>query len=160
MKDDGRSEGLALPDKASVSRSGWYWLGGLFLIVVASKLLGMLNRSTTLLPDRVDGIYMALMISLLAAGLSIVVGLNETRGPDWTKFTCGVLAFGTIGFLAPFMLLVEVSNLVFAKIDFPLENTRTFRAILPIGRAYESSRTRFSPTTQRTSHATHQTRTR
>ncbi|WP_309622013.1 hypothetical protein [Novosphingobium sp.] len=124
--------------KPSVSRAGWFWLGGMFAVVALSKLLETFDRSTTLVPMRADAIYMAIVFALLLACLSVIVGVNETSGPPWTKFTCGVLAFGMVGFLAPFMLLSQISSLFFARIDFSPDKVRTFNALLPIGRTWHS----------------------
>lgn len=124
--------------KPSVSRFGWYWFGGLMALFVLALILENFDHSTTLVPDHSDAIGMAFVLSFLAACLSIIVGLTETKGSTWAKFSCGVLAFGGLGFLASFLLLSVVSSLFFARIDFPPDKVRTFEALLPIGRTWHS----------------------
>jgi hypothetical protein len=125
--------------KPSVSRFGWYWLGGIFVLFILAKILENFDHSTTLVPDHANAIGMAIVLSFLTACLSIIVGLTETKGSTWTKFSCGVLAFGGLGFLAPFLLLGTISSLFFARVDFPPDKVRTFEALLPIGRTWHST---------------------
>jgi len=138
MEAEDTGTAAAKPQRASLSREGWFWMVGMALTAVTAMVLSRFNTATTLVPLRSDAIGMAIIISLLIAALSIFVGLHETRGSLLDKIWGGVIGFGLSGFFAPFLLLGQLADLYYARIDFPPDKVRTFNALLPIGRTWHS----------------------
>lgn len=132
------ANGVVREPRLRLTRFAWWWLGALWVLVLAQWLLGQFDN-TTLLSGQDDGpLTVCFLITGLAAMASAFVGYSQSAGRERWRWIAAVLIFGMTGVLGTLLFTDTVTNIVLGKLYFPPDRTETFHALLPIGRAYRA----------------------
>jgi hypothetical protein len=121
--------------KAQPTTFGWIWLAVIALVYLAVWPVGWFDNATELTPDHSDILgycFGAAAILAIVSGIVIFVQSEGAKAARIALALVTALASGIGGAL----LSSTIANIIENHIDFPAGKTRTFRALLPIGRAY------------------------
>jgi hypothetical protein len=120
-------------------------VGVMLLVAGATFVTGLFNHDTQLAPDHSDwlafGEYFACFYAVVCAGLLF----RWSRGPAGQRLLYSITISLGLSVLGPYLLAGNLVPLVFNRLDFPSASTRTYAALLPIGRAYATHPRRGGP---------------
>lgn len=131
----GRSRDPIPSGKARPTTIGWIWIAAIALVYLAVWPVGWFDNATELTPDHSDILgycFGAAGILALVSGIVVFIQSRGAKAPRMILAIVVALASGICGVL----LSSTIANIIENRIDFPAGKTRTFRALLPIGRAY------------------------
>jgi hypothetical protein len=123
------------PGKAKLTKLGWLWAAGVAIAFVLMWLLSGYDDVTELTPDHSDILGYCFDAAGLVALVSALVGFFQSKGAMRARVALA-LCFAIEGGLATILLSDRVTSIIENRIDFPAGKTKTFHALLPIGRAY------------------------
>lgn len=123
-------------EPVTLSKFGWWWLGGTAMGFAIYWGLSELDTTTILFPGNDRVLELILWAGGLTGIVSIFVGLSQSEGSLSARLLLAVLGFGMGGALTATLLLVTLSDLIQNWFYFPAHETQTYRATIPIERAY------------------------
>lgn len=125
------------PGKAKLTKVAWMWAAGIAIAFALMWLASGYDDATELTPDHSDILGYCFDAAGLIAVASAVVAFFQSKGAITARVGLA-FCFALEGGLATILLSGRIANIIENRIDFPASNTKTFRALLPIGRAYRT----------------------
>lgn len=121
--------------KMNVTAFGWWWIGGIALIVIASFVTGWCRDATELTPSHGD---FSIPAGLVAGVLTLIVVFSQSSQANLLRrfSTALVIAFMATG--STFYLIYTVTDLLNMRADFPPDRMRTYQDFVQIRRAYQT----------------------
>ena len=122
-------------NRIALSKFAWLWAAAIAIAFVLMWLLSGSDNATELTPDHTDVLNYCFYAAGLITFLSALVGFFQSKGAMNARIRLAFV-FALEGGLATILISDRVASIIENRIDFPPSTTRTFRALLPIGRAY------------------------
>ncbi len=117
---------------------GQLWIGGLFIILSASRLFPSFEHTTQVAPHHDDIIINCFCAALAVAVFSVGVAISEDSGKMWSRVLTVVIAL-ICGFGGTFVGVYEVSKMWAEAHDFPAGKTQASMAQWPITGLHHTS---------------------